>query len=86
MFRMSDEFREEKRKCSWCGKEFTVRIDKDGKIHAFDAFGLLCDECSYQYVTTYGKYCDCGSSTCDICNPGWDEEDYTDEEDDTFDI
>jgi len=32
---------------------------------------------SYYYDYLMG--CDCGSSTCDECNPGWDEESFDDE-------
>ena len=42
------KMREEKRKCRRCGKEFTVLVDEEGKIHSFDPYGNLCPECSYE--------------------------------------
>jgi len=32
------------------------------------------------YYGLYGPPCDCGSSVCDECNPGWDQFDWRDEE------
>lgn len=32
-------------------------------------------------VYVYGEPCDCGSSVCDECNPGWDQEGPFDWED-----
>ena len=31
-------------------------------------------------IYIYGEPCDCGSSVCDECNPGWDQFDWRDEE------
>ena len=28
------------------------------------------------YYGSYGPPCDCGSSVCDECNPGWDQESF----------
>jgi len=53
--------------------------------------GCICVSCREDFTEQYpnhcpdpyepwlGGDCDCGSSTCDICNPGWDE--YFDDED-----
>lgn len=44
----------ENRKCRECGKDFTVRIDGQGKIHSFDPYGVFCDSCSYKRA--YNEY------------------------------
>jgi hypothetical protein len=34
---------------------------------------------AFYYFGAYGPPCDCGSSTCDECNPGWDQEPWDEE-------
>jgi hypothetical protein len=66
-----------------------------GVIWFCNRTGYICVCCREDFTGENEKYpdycpspegfepepCDCGSSTCDECNPGWDEESLEEEED-----
>jgi hypothetical protein len=68
-----------------------------GLIYFCERVGCICVCCREDFTKENEKYpdyclpsggfgeeyCDCGSSTCDICNPGWDE-DYPEEWEDDY--
>lgn len=39
---------------------------------------------AFYYYGRYGPPCDCGSFTCDECNPDWEDEYFEDEMGDEF--
>lgn len=39
---------------------------------------------AYAYYGLYGPPCDCGSSVCDECNPGWDQEPLFEEDEEVY--
>lgn len=52
--------------CSCCREDLTAPNEE---------YPIYCPE----RLTPFDGYCDCGSSTCDICNPDWEDEEWLEE-------
>ena len=72
-------------RCDKCGHLFMQTSAFNPMLSAknFAVFWELCErEWAEQFkrIYHYGESCECGSSTCDECNPGWDQETLMDDE------
>ena len=80
-----------------CPDLFMQPCEGGGIVWFCDRVGCICVCCREDFTGDKEKYpdycpsrnemygdnfCDCGSSTCDVCNPGWDEGTLDDYEED----